>query len=77
MSTEIALRGKVISQDEHGFLCLNDMWQISGENGSKSPSYWRKLPTVKELTQVLHLNRRFSPIGEKIPAKSPSYAKRG
>ncbi len=67
---DVTLRGVSIAKDENGFLCLNDIWKLSGEKETKSPSQWRRLPTTRELVEALS-NRGLSPISE------PIYARRG
>lgn len=67
---DVMLRGAVISQDENGYLNLNDIWKLSGEKDTKIPHQWRRLPTTRELVAALS-NRGFSPISDVI------YARRG
>lgn len=56
----IMLRDKAISQDERGFLCITDLWNLAGAPDSKQPKYWRRLPTVRELISALLSNVRYS-----------------
>jgi len=77
MAEDVTLRGKIISQDEYGFLSLTDMWRLSQESESKSPPFWRRLPTTKELNQALFSNLRFSQVLDKTPEKSTMYTRRG
>lgn len=71
------IRNVKISQDEHGFLCLNDMWRLSGEKHTKSPGQWRKLITTSELIAALEQTSGFSTSMAKNEVKSAIYAKQG
>jgi len=74
---EITVRGKVISQDEHGYLCLTDMWQLSGEPVWKSPPKWREIYTTKELLAALVVDIRYKDDIKKIRSKSAIYTRLG
>lgn len=73
--TEFVIRGKRIAQDEYGFLSLTDMWQVAGENISKKPASWTRLPTTRVLLESVEV--RFSHLIEKTHSKSAIYTKRG
>jgi len=53
------------------------MWKLSGENENKSPYYWRRLPTTRELIEAMSHDPRFYPAIAKTPEKSAVYTKRG
>lgn len=71
------IRGTKISEDEHGFLCLNDMWKLSGEEEWKSPRKWRAFLITKELLSALNSNVLYKDVWAKTPAKSAIYSRRG
>jgi len=77
MDQELTVRGKRISQDEHGFLCLTDMWKAGSNVKTKAPRFWRVLPTTHELLAAVNVDARFSCVIEKTPEKSGIYTRRG
>jgi len=72
----LTIRGKCISQDGHGFLSITDMWKLSGRSASKTPRYWVRLPTTKELVQALTVDVRFSHVIEHATEKSAIYSRK-
>lgn len=76
-AAEIVLRGRLIKEDVDGFLCLNDIHQISHASNTRAPSKWRALPTTKELEAALQQNSRFSAIIRNSSSKSAAYTRRG
>lgn len=74
---DLTLRGAAISSDKDGYLCLTDMWRVSGEHKSKTPPHWRELPTTKELIAALHSNIRFSDVWPETTSQSAIYSKAG
>jgi hypothetical protein len=73
----LELRGARIKEDVHGYLCLNDLHDLSAANASKAPSKWRLLPTTKELEKALLANGRFSSIIKKTSSGTAAYSKKG
>ncbi len=54
MSRALMTIGEVsIGVDEHGRLCLNDLWDASGKGTKKTPSRWTRLETTKQLVHEL------------------------
>jgi len=49
----LALRGRVIHEDEHGRLRLDDLHEIAGAKETKAPKHWRGNRATKELEAEL------------------------
>jgi len=49
----LVLRGKPISQDEMGNVCLNDLWRMAGGPDAKRPSDWYRGQRAKALRLAL------------------------
>lgn len=47
----ITHNGVDIRGDEHGYVCLNDLWHAAGKPASKQPKYWKRLASVEELAK--------------------------
>lgn len=45
----ITYNGVDVRKDEHGYVCLNDLWYASGKQGGKTPRFWRTLVHAKEI----------------------------
>lgn len=45
----ITYAGVNIRKDEHGYVCLNDLWYASGKPGRKDPRTWRTFVHAKEI----------------------------
>lgn len=71
------IRGKRITEDADGFLSLTDLWKLGGSPASKLPTFWRRLPTTKELLAALNVDLRFSQVIENTPYKSAVYIRKG
>lgn len=74
---DLVLRGRSIKEDATGYICLNDLHDLSELPETKSPTKWRSLPTTRELEKALTENSRFSAIIANSPTKSAAYSKRG
>lgn len=64
----VTLKGQRIGTDEDGYLCLTDMWRLSGQPEWKKPAQWERLPYTKELAAAL---------SEKVGLSHLLYTKRG
>ena len=51
----LALRGRVIQEDAHGRVCLDDLWELSGEKDTRAPKQWRRTTPAKRLIEQLQL----------------------
>lgn len=51
--SDLILRGKLIATDDQGRLSLTDMWRLAGEEYSKRPFSWVRLPTTKAMHEAL------------------------
>lgn len=51
--SEIVLRGTRITTDEHGNVCLNDLWKLAGEPENKRARDWRRYVGSKSLIAAL------------------------
>lgn len=52
-AVKLTVRGRTISEDEHGHLCLEDIWEASGEKETRSPQKWRTTDGAKRLLNAL------------------------
>ena len=73
----LVLRGRKISEDEFGNLCLDDLWQLARGRPSKAPKYWRRSPVVIGLIQELAKKVRISDLKENKLETPIIYSKRG
>lgn len=60
--SEIALRGMRVATDEHGNVCLNDLWKLAGRPENRKAADWYPSKRAKALDEALR--RR---IGENFP----------
>lgn len=71
------IRGRTISIDDQGFVCLNDIWRAAGFSKNQSPSHWTQLAITERLiVALLDRNAKQNGISNYNP-KSVIYAKRG
>lgn len=73
----LIIKGKMIRQDENGFVCLDDLWELSKTQASKQPRYWRRSKHLPELERHLLEIVRKSHNYSKTTIKSVVYARRG
>lgn len=38
---QLVVRGRVLSEDEHGRICLDDLWALAEAKDTKKPKFWR------------------------------------
>lgn len=50
---QLILRGKRISEDALGLICLDDLWELSGEPTTRRPVPWKNTPNARALVQAL------------------------
>jgi hypothetical protein len=73
----LVLRGKRISEDANGHICLDDIWALSGQKATKQPTRWRATALAKSLIIALEQKIAISSIKENKPRVPTVYAKRG
>lgn len=56
-----------IRKDEHGFVCLNDLWYVAGRPANKKPKDWKRLVSVVEL--INHLQKQIG-VGKSHPEET-------
>lgn len=49
----LTIRGRPINEDEHGRICLDDLWLAASAKPSKKPSYWRIGQAARSLMGAL------------------------
>ena len=75
---DITIRGRKISRDINGLLCLNDIHSAAGFSKNQTPSDWMRLTTThKRIEHVLKLNTGKSRNWAKSDFKTAYYTKRG
>jgi len=52
-SLPLTVRGKAISEDEHGRLCLDDLWELAGGRATQAPKHWKGQGAAKRLETEL------------------------
>lgn len=52
-SQALMIKGRTINEDEHGYVCLDDIWELAKAPGKKSPKRWRQTPPAKRLMAAL------------------------
>jgi hypothetical protein len=50
---QMVLRGRAISEDESGLICLDDLWTVAGGRTGKAPRFWRITQGAKALIGAL------------------------
>jgi hypothetical protein len=51
----LVLRGKSISEDVNGLICLDDIWELSGAKDTRAPKQWRRTRAASDLIEALQL----------------------
>lgn len=74
---DLTIRGRRVSQDADGNVCLTDMWKIAGEDDNRSAFRWRNLPTTAALVKALSQDSRFSTFIRNTSTKTAIYSRRG
>ncbi len=49
----LIIGGKTVTEDERGFVCLNDLWSMAGEPANGRPDDWRRGKRVAGLMKAL------------------------
>jgi hypothetical protein len=50
---ELIIRGQRVTEDEHGNICLNDMWALAGSPENARPADWHRAKRVSNLGRAL------------------------
>jgi hypothetical protein len=50
---QLVIRGALITEDEHGRVCLDDLWKAAGASTGKKPRFWRITEAGKALVRAL------------------------
>lgn len=51
--TQLVVRGRVLSEDEHGRICLDDLWALAQAKDTKKPKFWRLGGAASALKKAL------------------------
>ena len=51
--TRLRLRGRLITEDSYGRICLNDLWDLAGRKPAQEPKHWRGNRAAKALIEAL------------------------
>lgn len=71
------IRGRTITMDDNGFICLNDIWKAAGFRTNQKPTDWKELPSVGALMiAVMESNSEKSGV-KNYNGKSVLYSKAG
>lgn len=73
----LILRGSPITEDEHGYILLDDLQSIAKGRESKAPKFWRRKPSVLALIEELTKQVMNSNLQGKTRLTSVIYAKKG
>jgi hypothetical protein len=73
----IILKGHIIREDEHGFICLDDVWELAQGKTSQQPRFWKRGAVLKRVEATLLEKVRNSHNSQKHQLKTVLYAKRG
>lgn len=73
----LMLRGQVISEDDQGRICLDDIWEAAGANPTKAPKHWRLQKAPAELTEALQKKVTADYLKANVPNQSVIHADRG
>jgi hypothetical protein len=76
-SDPIILKGHIVREDEYGFVCLDDIWELAAGKASQLPKFWRQGEALKRIERTLLGKVRNSHHLPKTGMKSVIYAKRG
>jgi hypothetical protein len=69
----LIVRGSTISEDARGLICLDDLWELSGERSTRKPVPWKNTPSARALANALHNKIRKSDVN----AGPVIYSRRG
>lgn len=73
----LVLRGKSISEDAFGRICLDDIWEISKSKETRRPKFWRGTVNAKLLIDELQKKVTTANFKENKPMIPVIYAKQG
>lgn len=76
-STQLELRGRVISEDDRGNLCLDDIFTLARTNATKAPKHWRGNRASKALIEELQKKVTAGYLKDGLPNFPVIYANRG
>jgi hypothetical protein len=71
------IKGKIVREDANGFICLDDVHELSGTAYTKQPRFWRRSAEIKELEKALLSIVRNSHNSRERLIDSVVYARRG
>jgi hypothetical protein len=74
---QLELRGKIVREDERGWICLDDIYTLAKALPSRSPKYWRRNQPVRVLIEELSKKVSASHQREKKAFSPVIYARRG
>lgn len=73
---DLKIRGRTIRSDEHGLVCLTDIWKASQRGDNYKPGQWQGHDATKKLMlALLEKIGAVNPNSRKISVKSIYYAK--
>jgi hypothetical protein len=74
---QLTIRGRPITEDEHGRICLDDLWELSGEKDTRAPKQWRRTGPASKLINALQLKVTTSHLNDGIGGATVIDADRG
>lgn len=76
-SKSLTIRGKLISEDNLGYVCLDDIWEAAKGRASQAPKHWRGTRSATALIEALQKKVTAAYLKEKKPNHPVIYANRG
>jgi hypothetical protein len=74
---QLVLRGKAISEDESGLICLDDIWELSQTRETKAPKHWRTTRAARELIAAVQQKVTAGYLKNGLANRPVIYANRG
>jgi KilA-N domain len=76
-SKSLELYGKVVGEDQYGFVSLTDLWVMAGKPKSKTPARWQQNPGAKALLAAFEEKVGYSYLNANSATGSAIYAMKG
>lgn len=77
MSNALVIRGVSVTEDENGYLRLDDIWRLAKAKPTRTPKHWRGNNAAKALIQALQQKVTHGYLKADKPNIPVIYAKRG
>ena len=77
MANFLQLKGQSVTEDQHGFVNLTDLWALAGKPESKTPARWQQNPSAKALIAAFEEKVGYPYLNANSATGSAIYAVKG